>query len=268
MTKIEYVNETWNPITGCSPISEGCQNCYAERMARRLAGRYGYPKKNPFQIVFHPERIKKLASWKKPRMIFVCSMGDLFHENVPHTLINFVMQAIFNNPGHIFLVLTKRPKNMEKYFKVYHEFFRPFKNLWLGITAENQKRFDERIGYLLRIQAAVHFVSVEPMLGPIELGLKAIIPFPTGKWPESEIEFGRKIDWIICGGETGPGARIMQPQWPMDLLNQCQEANIPFFFKSWGPWMPHPHNKDIKLKTYNFNKNLLNGQAWQQYPEI
>ena len=183
-TKIEWADAVWNPVTGCTPISEGCQNCYAERMATRLKGRYGYPEDEPFKVTLHPEKLKEPLKWKKPRRVFVCSMGDLFHEQVPDGYIAKVWEVMSNASQHTFLVLTKRPQRMEDFLArlgwyTHDREVNPaeavldeggkytLKNVWLGVTAENQQRADERIPILLQIPAALRFVSIEPMLGPV-----------------------------------------------------------------------------------------------------
>jgi protein gp37 len=222
-TKIEWADKVWNPITGCSKISEGCQNCYAERMANRLKGRYGYPEDNPFEVTVHEDRLEEPLKWKKPSRVFVCSMGDLFHEDIDPSVIQDALWCMEKVPQHTFLILTKRPDTMRKYLRVFYHQKKIPGNIWFGVTVENQQRADERIPILLQIPAAVRFVSVEPMLGFVDL----------------ERYLGRKavsegIDWVICGGETGPGARPAQQKAIVDLYKQAKAANIPFFFKKWG----------------------------------
>lgn len=275
-TGIEWTDETWNPITGCTPISEGCKNCYARRMAQRLKGRYGYPKANPFKPgVVHPDRWGDPEKWKKPRRIFVCSMSDLFHEKVPIDIQIRVFGRIAANPQHTFMMLTKRPENVTKFCRSIG--LMPTiggtpsgetwpDNLWLGVTAENQRTADERIPELLKIPTAVRFVSCEPLLGPVNLGASRGLPIyreadrvkewvmpprlradgskspgisvsrPGKGWRRHDGNMQPGLDWIICGGETGPGARPMHPDWARSLRNQCQEAGVPFFFKHWGEW--------------------------------
>lgn len=216
-TKIEWCDETWNPITGCTPISEGCKHCYAGRMAKRLKGRYGYPEDDPFKPgTAHHDKFREPLHWKKPRRIFVCSMGDLFHEAVPYHLIDGVFQIIRACERHTFMVLTKRPDRMLEWADStnarWDDLLGNLKNLWVGVTAENQKQADYRIPILLKIPAAIRFVSVEPILEPVAI--------PNG------------LDWVICGKETGPGARAMEIGWATSLYNQCVEAGIPFFFKN------------------------------------
>ena len=265
-TKIEWAEKSWNPYTGCSKISEGCLNCYAERMARRLAGRYGYPKESPFQVTWHPERLIEPFKWRKSRRIFVCSMGDLFHYFVTEQGQQIVMNTIFGCPHHIFMCLTKRPENAWLYFKN-----NPIpKNLWFGVSVENQKRADDRIPILLQIPAKVRFVSIEPMLGPVDLG-QYLYPYKTlvnGK------SLGSKLHWVILGGETGPGARPRHPDWPRKVRDDCQEAGVPFFFKRWGD-CPYPQNTDISdwvdagYDPYDKKAGgrLLDGRLWEQWPE-
>ena len=242
-TKIEWAERTWNPVTGCTPISEGCQNCYAERMSKRLAGRAGYPAEEPFQVTLHPDRLEEPLRWRKARKVFVCSMSDLFHDDVPDDFIEKVFNVMdrcgaehnaTGNRGHIFMVLTKRPHRMKAFVDRWWRSFQahgvePYmERIWLGVTAENQDQADKRIPILLQIPAAVKFVSVEPMLGRLTLDdyINAYYPGPLGDG----------ISWVICGGETGPGARPMHPDWVRSLRDQCEEAGVPFFFKQWGEW--------------------------------
>jgi len=285
-TKIEWSQETWNPITGCSPVSEGCENCYARRMADRLKGRYGYPKNDPFRPgTFHPGKIG-INIFRPGKRVFVCSMGDFFHDAVTREMREEVYKVIENHPNINFIFLTKRPQNVMSYW------IGDCDNVWLGVTAENQQRADERIPILLQIPAIVRFVSVEPMLGPIDLikaGLRPIFKNPTGDPPMMELL--PNIDWVICGGETGPGARPMHPDWVRSLRNQCQESGTPFFFKSWGEWITknksYPPNEETPIqwinipfvKTYCWNEDywayqvgkkaagrILDGRTWEEYP--
>ncbi len=322
-SKIEWTESTWNTITGCSPVSEGCANCYAKREAEgRLRGKFGYPQDEPFRVTFHGEdRLNDPLRWKRPRKIFVCSMGDLFHEDVPFVWIDKVFQVMSECKQHRFMLLTKRPERMKSYFLGFRDeaeekaeqeirskpfwlrlecdlyrnanaqFRRqPLANVWLGVTAENQERADERIPVLLQIPAAKHFVSVEPMLGHIDLvkylqkgtefhlslnvegalrnrsfdglfadngkemtreeakeHLERLAALGIKRVASSECDnFDHQrgcqdhekttLDWVICGGETGANARPLHPDWVRSLRDQCQEAQVPFFFKSWGEW--------------------------------
>ncbi len=270
-TKIEWCEETWNPITGCTQISEGCQNCYAKRMANRLKGRYGYDADNPFNVTLHPERLDEPLRWKKPRRVFACSMSDIFHEDVPDEAIEKIFSIMEEADWHIFMLLTKRPERMLRFIDWYlrrcsddsvglqHKL--PH-HIWLGVTAENQARADERIPVLLQIPAAKRFVSIEPMLGPVDLTKLSLGPNGHGLtfyhnslngWSTGYNEETHKqkvsrndsrLDWIIAGGETGPGARPMHPAWVRSLRDQCQAEGVPFFFKSWGDWEPQYSAED------------------------
>jgi len=259
-TKIEWTNETWNPVTGCTKISEGCKNCYAERMARRLASRYGYQEyPYHFDVTLHPDKLNQPLKWKKPRRIFVCSMGDLFHIEVPIEYVLKVFNIMQLCPHHTFQVLTKRPRIMKDTIeeiqgKNADYFYNTHPNVWLGATAENQKTADERIPILLKIPATIRFVSVEPMLNKIELNRETMVYCPrcshvyfdSFQWsscpncnaPPLSQRDGRTflsyLDWVICGGETGYGAREMKAEWAWNLYNQCREADVPFFFKKPG----------------------------------
>lgn len=235
-TKIEWTGETWNPVTGCTKISTGCRNCYAERMAKRLTGRFGYPEQpSHFNVTVHGDKLDQPHHWIKPRMVFVCSMGDLFHEDVPFEVVHQVLAMCLYTDRHTFQILTKRPERMADILETV--FFRRLgevpKNIWLGVTAENQEMADERIPWLLKIPAAVHFVSVEPMLEPVDLF--GYLPQKTERYiSTSHNPDAPYIDWVICGGETGPGARSMKPLWAQMLYHQCHAANVPFFFKKPG----------------------------------
>lgn len=225
-TSIEWADESWNPMTGCTPASEACENCYALRMLGRNLPHHGGP-----TPTFHPDRLDKPLHWSKPRRIFVCSMSDLFHEAFTDARRDAVMERVLDAPQHTYMVLTKRPEAMRRYFTGEGPWPHIVKqgNLWLGVTAENQQRADERIPILLDTPAAVRFVSVEPMLSAVRL-----TPWLHG-WHSSFLNGPRGgLDWVILGGETGPGARPMQPEWALDVYRQCKAADVPFFFKKWG----------------------------------
>lgn len=278
-TKIEWADAVWNPITGCTPISEGCANCYAKRMANRLKGRAGYPADDPFRVTIH-NRFDEPLRWRKPRRVFVCSMGDLFHDDVPHSALDRIFSEMILEYEHTFLVLTKRPERMLEYFNsasLFRNIFDPnirllpSPNLWIGVTAENQARAEERIPILLQIPAAVRFVSIEPMLGQVDLRRA----FGTEGPRQTYIE---QLDWVICGGETGPGARPVHPDWVRSLRDQCQAAVVPFFFKQWGEWGPYISAPDhfmvkywdngiVSLKTgKKLSGRLLDGREWNEFP--
>ena len=224
-TKIEWADASWSPVTGCSPFSEGCLNCWAKRMANRLRGRFGYPKDDPFKVTFHPNRLDQPLRWKKPRRIFVCSMGDLFHEDVKVSWINEIFPITQTATQHQYLFLTKRPGRilgfvnwMNEILNDIHDKITPFNkfddNCFFGITAENQKLYDERWTIASKIPAAVRFVSLEPALEHINIDIFA-------PWP----------DWVIWGPETGIGKRPFSAWWAESVYDQCQEKNIPFFDK-------------------------------------
>ena len=291
-TKIEWCKnkdggqgKTWNPVTGCTKISPGCQNCYAERMAKRLRGRCGYPADEPFRVTLHPDRLEEPLRWRKPSMVFVCSMGDLFHEDVPRWIRFEVMDIILQAKQHIFLILTKRPANMKDFFEWYYtkagRTTETIKNLWLGITAENQEMADLRIPILLQIPAAVRFVSVEPMLSPVRLILArryctncnylhwSYNPAGSGfvykevYCPECGFAYGyhspegnSSIDWVICGSESGQNRRPANIEWIRSLKNQCVDADVPFFLKQ----------MEINGRLVKMPK--LDGQVWDQMPEV
>lgn len=277
-TRIEWADMSWNPVTGCTPVSEGCRNCYAARMAKRLAGRCGYPKDDPFKVTFHPDRLGDPEKWRTPRRIFVCSMGDLFHESVQFDWIDKIFAIAALCQRHTFMLLTKRHDRMAEYYNragfklIIYKHIRaanggrvpesaktggvaefevafplPPKNLWLGVTAENQKTANQRIPILLSIPAAVRFVSVEPYLSQIDLT-------PWLNKEKLDTPFG--LDWVIAGGETGPGARPMQIEWVRDLRDQCMTAGVPFFFKKWGP------------KADEISDCVIDGKVWSEFPDL
>ena len=270
-TRIEWAEKTWNPITGCTKISESCQNCYAERMSKRLAGRCGYPKDNPFQVVYHSDKIDDPLRWRKPSRIFVCSMGDLFHEDVPEQMIGQVWNHMRLAPWHIYMILTKRPGRMKDFFiRITNTFPNeyPAPYIWLGVTAENQQRADERIPILLQTPAAVRFVSVEPTLGPVDLtnipwAEDPIIPGDKRNalheiWdPAFPVRLTRhKLDWVICGTESGPKRRPAQIEWIRSVKNQCVSAGVPFFLKQM-----EVEGKLVKMPE-------LDGREWNEFPEV
>ncbi len=223
MSKIPWCDETWNPTTGCTPISEGCLNCYAARMAKRLAGRYGYPGvPNEFEVTYHPAKVQKPSKWLKPKRIFVCSMGDLFHSSVEWNWQYKILEMAMMWNYHTFMLLTKRPHKMAEVLnsvsfqlsRNYQGRLLPLDNLWLGVTAENQKRYDERWTIASQIPAAVKFVSIEPALEYVNID--TFPPYP---------------DWVIWGPETGPGKRPFKAWWAEETYELCQLKGIPFFDK-------------------------------------
>lgn len=275
-----YWDEAWSLVSGCTPVSEGCQNCYARRMANRLRGRCGYPADDPFRVTLHPERLGEPLRWKKPRRVFVCSMGDLFHEDVHPYDIMQIFNVMAKAKQHTFLVLTKRPEKMLEFYKrlrpgnvIPGPYFsitgigegwagsppRLPDNIWLGITAENQQRADERIPILLQIPAAVRFVSIEPMLGPVDLslsdGVDLSMSVGTGLKPGKSYLIN-SLDWVICGSESGPNHRKTKIEWIRDLREQCISANVPFFLKQM-----EINGRMVKMPE-------LDGKIWAQFPEV
>lgn len=286
---IEWTEATWNIITGCSVVSPGCTNCYAMRLAgtrmRNHPSRVGLTKDSKAgpvwtgEVRLNEEWLDQPLRWKRPRMIFVCAHSDLFHENVPDEWIDQVFAVMALAQHHTFQVLTKRAERMRAYMTAPRNpdgkpwdrwteiamgigyslpsyrgsggaMARPLPNLWLGVSAEDQRRADERIPHLLATPAAVRWVSAEPLLGPLDLtridvdGYGELLPL-TGWQPglgatdsEGQPTAGHPgIDWIVAGGESGPGARPMNPAWVRQLHDQCKGAEVPFFFKQWGAWI-------------------------------
>ena len=254
-TKIEWTDATWNPVTGCTKVSEGCDHCYAETIAHRFAGTAAYP--NGFDVTLRPERLDQPLRWQRPRRIFVNSMSDLFHKDVPDEYIARVFAVMALAPHHTFQVLTKRPGRMRSLLN--SQAFRqaldeelwgygvaetawPLPNVWLGTSVENQKWADVRIPQLLATPAAVRFLSCEPLLGPVDLFA----------W---NIDRGARVDWVIVGGESGPHARPMHPDWARHLRDDCLTAGIAFHFKQWGGVRPKANGRE------------LDGRTWDEYPE-
>jgi protein gp37 len=241
-SKIEWTDKTWNPVTGCEKVSPGCANCYAEPMAKRLRGRFGYPADDPFRVTVHDgsgntrDRFSEPLRWDKPRNIFLCSMSDLFHQDVPSDVIGDVFDTMTRCPQHRFQVLTKRPTRMMWDLDAVQV----TPNVWLGVSAENQEWLEKRVPPLLELaeDGWKTFLSLEPLLGPIVLpaGWKGTRKMPDGlrySWAKP------MVDGVIVGGESGPGARPMHPDWVRGVRDQCARANVPFFFKQWGAWVPN-----------------------------
>ncbi len=224
-TKITWADATWNPVTGCTQVSPGCDHCYAKAMAERFAGSSAYPQ--GFDVTVWPDRLDQPSRWQRPRRIFVCSMADLFHDAVPVEFIARVFAVAADNPRHTFLILTKRHGRMrtllnDRKFVNLVSLHRapcmttwPLPNVWLGVTAENQQWYDTRVPALMDTPSALRFVSVEPMLGPMRFDKEC-------------------PDWVIVGGESGPGARRMDPQWVDSLIAECERYSVPLHFKQLG----------------------------------
>lgn len=238
--KIEWTEQTWNPTAGCTKVSSGCKNCYAETMAKRLQamGVEGY--ENGFKFTLVPSRLNHPYKRKKPTVFFVNSMSDIFHEEMPDEYLEQIFDVIRDTPHHTYQLLTKRADRMLEYF-TKNEI--P-KNIWLGVTVDNRKHGVPRIDKLRKIKATVLFLSVEPLLEHL-----------------GEIDL-TNIDWVIVGGESGPKARPMDKEWVLDIKRQCEEKDVAFFFKQWGTWGADKVKRNKKL-----NGKKLNGEVWQQYPE-
>ncbi len=260
-TKIEWCDDTWNPITGCSVVSPGCTNCYAMRLAgTRLkhhpsrAGLTSDSKAGPVwngEVRLNKSWLHQPSAWSRPRRIFVCAHGDLFAEKVPDEWILDVLTVIACNPQHQFQVLTKRAERMQDLMTradlledIYANwsgfsgsprevYSWPLHNLWLGVSVEDQKRADERIPLLLDTPAAIRWISAEPLLGPVNI----VDAMWAGNGPAAA-NLSATLDWVVAGGESGPGARPMHPDWARSLRDQCARAGVPFLFKQWGQWCP------------------------------
>lgn len=226
-TTIEWTDKSWNPVTGCSKVSTGCKNCYAERIFHRP-----YPGRKFGDVRCHPERLEQPLHWKKPCRIFVNSMSDLFHEAIPDEFLWEIFGVMHRAQRHIFQVLTKRPERMRQALMAWEinlGFFVP-RNIWLGVSAEDQPTFDARWSYLEKCPAALRFLSLEPLLGPIDIRRSL---------PHSKGGCGLvSVHWVIAGGESGPNARPSHPDWFRSVRDQCQAVDVPFFFKQWGEWQP------------------------------
>lgn len=240
-TKIQWTERTWNPMHGCTKYSEGCLHCYAEVMAGRLQGAGVKSYRQGFKPTLNPDALDEPKRIKKPSMFFVCSMGDLFHKDVPFEFINKVMECIEDCPQHTFQILTKRTERMADYFRM--EYGVPA-NAWIGTTVEHPK-VKHRIDCLRSIKhATVRFLSCEPLLGYLgDLDL-------TG------------IDWVIVGGESGQRARKMSKEWALSVQHQCNEQGVPFFFKQWGTW-----GEDGIKRNKKENGCLIDGEVRQEWPK-
>lgn len=239
-TKIEWTERTWNPVTGCTKISAGCEHCYAETMSRRLCAMGNSKYTNGFQSTMHPEDLIEPMRWKKPSTIFVCSMSDLFHPDVPFDFIDKVFGVIRNTPQHNYQILTKRAERMAEYFSTR---IIP-RNAWIGVTVEAVKT-KNRIDYIRNLKAPVRFISCEPLLEDLgELNLNG-------------------INWIIVGGESGVQARPMKEEWVLNIKRQAEVNHIPFFFKQWGTW-----SSDGVKSNKKINGKLLQGMVIQNMPTI
>ncbi|MEK3873670.1 MULTISPECIES: DUF5131 family protein [unclassified Paenibacillus] len=318
-TGIEWADATWNPVTGCTKVSEGCRNCYAKMFTERFQGTPGHYFETGFKVTLRPEKLDQPLRWRRPRRIFVNSMSDLFHPDVPDDYIDQVFAVMASCPEHTFQVLTKRPERMAEYFRLSNRKEKiaawtgtggvyqaqvgnerraegmawPLPNVWLGVSVENQKAAGERIPLLLQTPAAVRFLSCEPLLGPVDMSKWLLTPgwkpsyydpdnihgYPNAE-PTNEF-----INWVIVGGESGHAARPMNPDWARSLRDQCQTAEVSFFFKQWGEWAPGGNfDEHIPASVaYDFGTRspddemvwkvgkkaagrILDGRTWDEFP--
>ena len=232
-TKIAWTDYSWNPTTGCTAVSDGCKNCYAKIVHERFNN-------TPFsEIVFHEDRLIEPYKKKKGTKIFIGSMTDLFQDGVTYQMFSKIMVTVTGNPQHTFQMLTKRPLRMKEFFDRYTQVFEVPKNLWLGVTAENQKEADARIPILLDTPAAKRFVSIEPMLGEVKL---MMVPYFKGVY----------LDWVIVGGESGAKSKVrhMKPEWVQKIYDDCKDARVAFFFKQWGAHKPSGSYEFEKVQQF------------------
>lgn len=229
--RIEWTDATWNPVTGCDPVSAGCDHCYAASLAKRLKAMGVARYRNGFQVTLQHDLVSLPKTWKAPRKIFVNSMSDLYHKDIPDEFIQRIFRTMNECPHHQFQILTKRPQRMARLAARFH--WTP--NIWQGVSIENNE-VAWRADFLRRIPAAVRFVSVEPMIGPVD-----------------NLKLGG-IDWVICGGESGAGHRPIRKEWVRDLRRRCRAEGVAFFFKQWGGY------------THAAGGNFLNGRIVQAFP--
>jgi protein gp37 len=236
-TSIEWTDATWNPVTGCTKISPGCDHCYAERFSERFRGTRGHPFETGFDLTLRPERLEQPLRWRQSRMIFVNSMSDLFHKEIPKDFIARVFDTMERAPWHTFQVLTKRSSLMRNFLRSRYGSERGPTHMWFGVSVEDGSRAS-RIKHLREAPAGVRFLSIEPLIGPVGvLDLK-------------------DIDWVIVGGESGPGARPMRTEWVRDIRDQTRAAGAAFFFKQWGGFRPKAGGRD------------LDGREWNEFPTL
>jgi protein gp37 len=230
---IEWTDATWNPVTGCDKISPGCKHCYAERMAKRLKAARNANYENGFELTLQPQMLNRPLEWRRPKQIFVNSMSDLFHDDVPLEYIQQVFAIMNKANWHQYQILTKRAERLEE----LNSKLKWAPHIWMGVSVESAK-YLSRIDCLRRTRAHVKFLSLEPLLGPL---------------PKMNL---RGIDWAIVGGESGPGARPMEHDWVTDIRDQCERASVAFFFKQWGGVFKKKHGRELE------------GRTWDQKPEL
>jgi protein gp37 len=236
-TSIEWTDATWNPVTGCTKISPGCDHCYAERFSERFRGVRGHPFETGFDLMLRPERLQTPLSWRHPRMVFVNSMSDLFHKEIPRAFIDRVFETMEAAHWHTFQVLTKRSSLLRDFLKRRYGEGRGPSHMWFGVSVEDGDRLS-RVRHLQAAPAGVRFLSIEPLIGRVgRLDL-------TG------------IDWVIVGGESGPGTRYMDPDWVREIRDTCNAAGVAFFFKQWGGLRPKSGGR------------VLDGREWSEFPVV
>jgi protein gp37 len=234
-TTIEWTDATWNPVTGCTKISSGCDHCYAERFSERFRGTPGHPFETGFDLTLRPERLEQPLRWREPRMIFVNSMSDLFHKEIPNNFISKVCDTMEKAHWHTFQVLTKRSSLMRNFLRRRYGSERGPSHIWFGVSVEDGSK-KSRIRHLQEAPAGIRFLSIEPLIGPV------------GKLDLTD------IDWVIVGGESGPRARSMNPDWVREVRDQCVADDVAFCFKQWGGLRPKSGGRD------------LDGEKWSQFP--
>jgi protein gp37 len=232
---IEWTDATWNPITGCTKISAGCDNCYAERFSERFRGVNGHYFENGFDLTLRPKRLRQPFEWKRPRMVFVNSMSDLFHKDIPSNFLSAIFDTMEEANWHIYQILTKRSSLMQRFLNTRYALKPSPPHMWFGVSVESA-RATSRITHLRSANAGVRFLSIEPLIGPVG---PLILD---------------NIHWVIVGGESGYRARPMKPEWALDIRDQCVAAAVAFFFKQWGGRSPKAAGR------------LLDGQEWNQFP--
>jgi protein gp37 len=242
-SNIEWTHATWNPVTGCTKISPGCDHCYAALFAERFRNVPGHPFEWGFDLQLRPERLRQPDTWRKPRMIFVNSMSGLFQKEIPEAFVDSVFDTIERASWHTYKVLTKRSSLMRNWVNRRYRHKPVPPHIWLGVSVEDRQRVSH-IQHLRQTNASVRFLSIEPLLGDVgPLDLEG-------------------IHWVIVGGESGPGARPMRPEWAMNVRDMCVAAGVPFFFKQWGAW-----GQDGRRRPKSTNGRLLEGRTWDQMPE-
>jgi protein gp37 len=230
---IEWTDATWNPVRGCTKISDGCKHCYAETFAERFRGVKGHPYEQGFDLRMVPEKLAEPLRWRKPKMIFVNSMSDLFHENVPEDYVVAVAKVMVEAKWHTYQVLTKRSDRLRELLNSSLRFAASQKHIWWGVSVENRKYGLPRIENLQNARAAIKFLSIEPLLEDLgQFNLKG-------------------IDWVIVGGESGHGARPMKKEWVVSVRDQCRREGVPFFFKQWGGVRKKAAGRKLDGKTYD-----------------